>query len=81
MRLTEMKVPGRKIVVKTAMIFMAELSRFAAAASFLESRAISKLAAPSWRESWASLILAAASCCAIRLNSCKNIITSCLCLQ
>ena len=38
---TAMKVPGRKSIVRTAMAFKAELSRFAAAASSRESAASS----------------------------------------
>ena len=51
-----MKVPGRKSVVRKAMIFIAELSCLLAAASSLES-----LARP---------MLTSVSACAMRLNSC-----------
>lgn len=50
-----MNVPGRKKVVKTAIIFMDELSRLLAAA-------IS-------RESWAMLVLSRLSFCVMRLKS------------
>jgi hypothetical protein len=54
-RLTATKVPGRKSVVRKAIIFIAELSRLLAAASSLES-----LERP---------MLISVSACAMRLNS------------
>jgi hypothetical protein len=47
LRLTAMNVPGRKTVVSTATIFMAELSRLLAAAISLESLASPMLTMPS----------------------------------
>lgn len=43
-QLTETNVPGRKVIVNTAMVFIAELSLLAAAASSRESAAIDWLA-------------------------------------
>lgn len=61
-RITERKVPGRKSVVKMAMIFIDELSRLLAAASSLESAA-------SCFESEAMLIFRRLSSWATRLKS------------
>lgn len=64
-KLTAMKVPGRNRVVKTAMIFIAELSCLLAAASSFESLASSL-------ESFASPMFTLLSDWAMRLNSyCK----------
>ena len=49
-RLTDTKVPGKKMVVRKAIIFIAELSRLLAVANSLESRAIPRF---NWLSCWA----------------------------
>ena len=56
-----MKVPGRKMVVRMAMIFIEELSRLLDAASFFASYANPKFKS--------------ASCCEMRLNSCELLVS------
>ena len=46
--ITATAVPGKKNMVKTAIVFIDELSLMLASASFLESRAMDRLMSLSW---------------------------------